>query len=44
MDILAILNEEVKEIFSCLVCDTSVPLETVESEVLRGTRELGRKV
>ena len=44
MDILSIVNEEVKEIFSALVCDTSVCLETLEAEVLRATRELGQKV
>lgn len=44
MDILSIVNEEVKEIFSSLVCDTSVCLETLEAEVLRATRELGEKV
>ena len=44
MDILAIISEEVKEIFSPVVCDASMSLETLEAEVLRLTRELGRKV
>ena len=44
MDILAIVNKEVKEIFSDIVFDTSVSSETLEKEVLEATRQLGRKV
>ena len=44
MDILALINEEVKEIFSPLFSDASVSLETLEAEVLRASRELGQKV
>ena len=44
MDILSIINEEVKEIFSPLFSDASVSLETLEAEVLRASRELGQKV
>ena len=44
MDILAIINQEVKEIFSDIVLDTSPPSEDLEREVLEATRELGRKV
>ena len=44
MDILSIITEEVKEIFSPLFSDTSVSLETLEAEVLRASRELGQKV
>ena len=43
MDILSIITEEVKEIFSPLVSDTSVSLETLEAEVLRASRELGQR-
>ena len=44
MDILAIITQEVKEIFSCVVSDASVSLERLESEVLRASRELSQKV
>lgn len=44
MDILAILDEEVKEIFSSIVDDTSLSLEMLESEVSQASQELGRKV
>ena len=44
MDILAVISEEVKEIFSSIVDDTSLPLETLESEVRQASQELGRKV
>ena len=44
MDILAVINEEVKEIFSSIVDDPSLPLEVLESEVRQASQELGRKV
>lgn len=44
MDILAIIDEEVKEIFSSIVDDTSLSLEMLESEVHQASQELGRKV
>ncbi len=44
MDILAIIDQEVKEIFSETVLDTSAGVEVLEREVLELTRELGRKV
>ena len=43
MGILALISQEVKEIFSPLVSDASVSLETLEAEVLRASRELGVK-
>ena len=44
MDILAIIDQKVKEIFSETVLDTSAPVGDLEREVLALTRELGRKV
>ena len=44
MDILSVISQEVKSIFSEVVNDVSVPAETLEVEVLRASRELGRKV
>ena len=44
MDILAIVSEEVKEIFSSVICDDSVSLEMLERDVLDAARQLGRKV
>ena len=44
MDILAVISEEVKEIFSSIVDDTSLPLEVLESEVRQASQELGRSV
>ena len=44
MDILAIIDEKVKEIFSETVLDTSAPVADLEREVLELTRELGREV
>ena len=42
MAILAIIDQEVKEIFSETVLDTAAPVEvSLEREVLEGTRELG---
>lgn len=35
MDILAIVSEEVKEIFSSVICDDSVSLEMLERDVFR---------
>ena len=43
MDILSVIIEDVKEIFSEVVADGSVSLETLESEVLGASRELGRR-
>ena len=44
MDILAIVTEEVKDIFSGIDCDTSLPLERLEAEVRQASQALGRKV
>ena len=44
MDILSVITQEVKEIFSDVVDAESVSLERLESEVLRASRELGRRV
>ena len=44
MDILAIIDEKVKEIFSETVLDTSAGVEVLEREVLEVMRELGRQV
>ncbi|MYG07353.1 ISKra4 family transposase [Candidatus Poribacteria bacterium] len=44
MDILAIIDQEVKEIFSQTDLDTSAPVGDLEREVLEVMRELGRKV
>ena len=44
MDILSVITEAVNEIFSEVVSDESVSLETLETEVLRGSREVGRRV
>ena len=43
MDILSVISEGVKEIFSDVVADGSVSLAKLESEVLRASRELGRR-
>ena len=43
MDILSVITQEVQEIFSDVVDAGSVSLETLESEVLRASRELGRR-
>ncbi|MDE0016128.1 MAG: ISKra4 family transposase [Candidatus Poribacteria bacterium] len=43
MDILSVIGEEVKEILSDVVDVESVSLETLESEILRVSRELGRR-
>ena len=43
MDILSVISESVKEIFSEVVDEGSVSLETLESEILRASRELGRR-
>lgn len=44
MDILAVIQESVKEIFSEVVNAEPVCVASLESEVLRASRELGRKV
>ena len=44
MDILSVATQEVQEIFSQVVCDASVSLETLEASVNQACRELGRKV
>lgn len=44
MDILSVISEEVKELFSEVVDAESVSLETLESEVLEASREVGRRV
>ena len=44
MEILAVITQQVKEIFSFVVADTPASLETLETEVLAATRELGKKV
>ena len=44
MDILSVATEEVQEIFSQIVNDASVSVETLEALVVRACRELGRKV
>ena len=44
MDILSVVNQEVQEIFSQVVNDASVSVETLEASVVRACRELGRKV
>ena len=44
MDILSVITAEVNEIFSEVVSDESVSLETLETEVLRASREVGRRV
>ena len=44
MDILSVVPQEVQEIFSEVVNDASVSLETLEESVGRACRELGRKV
>lgn len=43
MDILSVITEDVKEIFSNVVGEESVSLETLEAEILRASRELGRR-
>ena len=44
MDILAIIDQEVKKIFSETILDTSGSVADLEREVLEVTRQLGRKV
>ena len=44
MDILAMINPEVKDIFSQTDLDTSGPVGDLERDVLELTRELGRRV
>ena len=44
MDILSVVTQEVQEIFSEVVDDASVSIETLEASVVRACRELGRKV
>ena len=44
MDILSVATQEVQEIFSQVVDDASVSVETLEGSVVRACRELGRKV
>ena len=44
MDILSVATQEVQEIFSDVVNDASVSLETLEASVRQACRELGRKV
>ena len=44
MDILSVITAEVNEIFSDVVSDESVSLKTLETEVLRASREVGRRV
>ena len=45
MDILEVISQEVKSIFSQVVSEASnLGLETLETEVLRASREVGRKV
>ena len=43
-DILSVVSQEVQEIFSDVVDDASVSLETLEASVGEACRELGRKV
>lgn len=44
MDILAVISQEVKTIFSQVVNDVSASATTLEVEVLQASRELGRRV
>ena len=44
MDLLSVATQEVQEIFSDVVNDASVSLETLEASVGQACRELGRKV
>lgn len=43
MDILAVISQEVKTIFSDVVSDASASSEALEAEVLQAIWELGRR-